>query len=73
MCVSVCLFVCLPSLVCMVGVIHMYVDTVLGFYGYFLPDCLDTCCVQCVICMCFVFLYLHLFSTVEHISHGKAL
>ena len=25
------------------------------------------------ICMCLVFLYLHLFSTVEHVSHGKAL
>ena len=26
-----------------------------------------------VICMRFVFLYLHLFSAIEHVSHGKAL
>ena len=26
-----------------------------------------------LICMCFVFLYLPLFSAVEHVSHGKVL
>ena len=26
-----------------------------------------------LICMRFVFLYLHLFCAVEHVSHGKAL
>ena len=36
-------------------------------------DCEDTCCFGCLICMCFVFLYLHLFSAIEHVSHGKAL
>ena len=36
-------------------------------------DCLDICCFECLIRMCFVFLYLHQFSTVEHVSHGKAL
>ena len=36
-------------------------------------DCLDTCCFGCLTCMCFVFLYLHLFSAVEHVSHGKTL
>ena len=80
--VCVCVYVCLSSLVCMVGVIFVYTDTVFGFYGYsFLYDgcfsipgnCLDTCCFECLICMCFVFLYLHLFSAVEHVSHGKAL
>ena len=25
------------------------------------------------ICMCFVFVYLHLFSAIEHVSHRKAL
>ena len=35
-CVCVCVSVCLSSLVCMVGVIYVYVDTVFGFYGYFL-------------------------------------
>ena len=33
-CESVCACVCLLSLVCMVGVIFVYVDTVYGFYGY---------------------------------------
>ena len=27
-------------------------------------DCSNTCCFGCLMCMCFVFLYLHLFSTV---------
>ena len=26
-----------------------------------------------LICMRFLFLYLHLFSAIEHVSHGKAL
>ena len=30
-------------------------------------------CFECFICMCFVFLYLHLFSTIEQFSRGKAL
>ena len=34
-CVCVCLSVCLSSLVCMVGVIFVYVDTVYWFYGFF--------------------------------------
>ena len=65
----------------MVGVVFVYVDTVYGFfYGIlfmlswmFQHDFLDTCCFECFICMCFVFLYLHLFSAVEHVLHGKAL
>ena len=28
---------------------------------------------ECLICMRFLFLYLHLFSAAEHVSHGKAL
>ena len=28
---------------------------------------------ECFICIRFLFLYLHLFSAVEHVSHGKAL
>ena len=40
-CLSVCLSVRLSSLVCMVGVIFVYVDTVYWFYGYFL--CLLGC------------------------------
>ena len=34
---------------------------------------LDMCCFECLICLCFVFLYLHLFSAVEHVSHGTVL
>ena len=64
----------------MVGVICVYVDMVYGFYEYFFmlswmfqQDFLDTYCFECLICMCFVFLCLHLFSPLEHVSHGKAL
>ena len=79
-CVCVCLSVHLSSLVCMVGVIFVYVDTVYWFYGYsflcligcFSVIFLDTC-FGCLICMRFVFLYLHPFSASEHVSHGKAL
>ena len=39
----------------------------------FQHDCLDTCCFECLICMCFVFFYLPLFSTIERVSHGKEL
>ena len=28
---------------------------------------------ECLICMRFLFLYLNLFSAVEHVSHGKVL
>ena len=28
---------------------------------------------ECLICMRFLFLYLHLFSAIEHVSHGKVL
>ena len=28
---------------------------------------------ECLICMRFLFLYLHLFSAIEHVLHGKAL
>ena len=62
----------------MVGVIFVYVD---GFNGYFFfmlncmfqHDYLDTCCFECLRCMCYVFLSLHLFNANEHVSHGKAL
>ena len=36
-------------------------------------DCLDACCFECLVYMCFVFLYLPLFSAIQHVSHGKAL
>ena len=63
----------------MVWVIFLYVDTVFGFYGYsfmfswtFQHDYFDTRCYDCLICMCSVFLYWHLFSAIEHVAHGKA-
>ena len=34
-------------------------------------DCLDKCCFGRLICMRFVFLYLHLFSKIEH--YGEVL
>ena len=79
--VCVCVCVCVSSLVCMVGVIFVYVDTVYDFFWVFFfmlswmfqHDYLDTYCFECLLCMCFVFLYLHLFSAIEHVSHGKAL
>ena len=55
----------------MVGVVYVYVHMVFGFYEYFFfilftwmfqHDCLDTYCLECLICMCFVFSYFHLFS-----------
>ena len=54
----------------MVGIIFVYVDTAFGIYGYsflmlswmFQHDYLDTCCFECFIRMCFVFLSLHLLS-----------
>ena len=71
----------MSSLVCMDGAVFVYVDTVYGFLWVFFfmlswmfqHDYLDTYCFECLICMCFVFLYLHLFSAVDHVSHGKAL
>ena len=63
------------------GLFFVYVDTVYGFYGYsFL--CLVGCfsmitwtpTVLSVLYACLsYFLYLHLFSAIEHVSHGKAL
>ena len=37
----------------------------------FQHDCLESCCLECLICMSFVFLYLHLFSATEHVSHER--
>ena len=59
---TICI-ISLSSLVCMVGVIFVYVVMVYWFYGYsffmlnwiFQHDYLDTYCFECLICMCFVF------------------
>ena len=39
----------------------------------FQHDYFNTYCFEWLICMCFVFLYLRLFSAIEHVLHGKAL
>ena len=39
----------------------------------FQHDYLDTYSFEYLIYMCFVFLYSHLFSAIEHVSYGKAL
>ena len=36
----------------------------------FEQDCLDTRCLGCLKSTCFVFLYLHLFSAIEHVSQS---
>ena len=79
------------SLVCMVGISCVYIDTVFGFWGTFLSfstfffnpslllswmfehDFWTHAVLGCHICMCVVFLYVRLFSAVQHVSHGKAL
>ena len=75
------------SLVCMARITYVHTDTVFGFYEHlfflkypspllswmFGHDSLDTCCFACLIYMCFVFLYLHLFSTTEQDSHRETL
>ena len=63
----------------MVGVVFVYFDTVYEYSFLCLAGCFSmiiwtpTVCFECLICMCFVFLYLHPFSAIEHVSHGKAL
>ena len=78
MCVCVCVCVCVCHHLYGWGYfcVHWY-----GFMGIlffvlrwiFQHVYLDTYCFECLICMRFVFLYLHLFSAMEHVSHGKAL
>ena len=41
------------------------------FIWMFEHGCLDTCCIGCLICVCFIFWYLCLFSAIEHVSYGK--
>ena len=73
--------VCLSSLVCVVGLFLCMLMRYIGFMGV-LFLCLIGCfsmivwtptVFECLICMRFLFLYLHLFSAIEHVSHGKAL
>ena len=40
-CECVCVCVCVCSLVCMVGVVFVYADTVFGFYGFSFYALLD--------------------------------
>ena len=81
MCVYVCVCVCVCVIISLRSwVIFVYVDAVYWFYGCsFL--CLIGCfsmivwtptVFKCPLSMQFLFLYLHLFSAIEHVSHGKA-
>ena len=85
MCVCVCLSVCQHSVnisLCS-GLFLCTVMQYIGFVCVFF--CLIGCfnlivwtptvfeCLIIFICMCFLLLYLHLFSAIEHVPHGKAL
>ena len=84
-CVSECVRVCVCVCACRhyfvwLGLFSCTLIWYMGFDGYFFIlswmfqlDYLDTYCFECLICMCFVVLYLHLFRAVEHVSHGKVL
>ena len=75
---------CFAHIVCVYWYSIWVLWVLFFFFFFFCPslllswmfehDCLDTCCLGCliIIYMCFVFLYLHLFSRI-HVSHGKAL
>ena len=71
------LFVWLGLLMCTLtrylGVMGIFLNHLYCLVGCLRHDCLDTCCFGCLICMCFVFLYLNLFSAIKHVSHGKVL
>ena len=80
--VCVCVCVCLTVIISLYGwgyfCVRWYGILVLWvffcmFNWMFQLDYLDTYCFECLICMRFVLLYLHLFIAVEHVSHGKAL
>ena len=65
--------------------VGLFLCTLIGYIGFmgilflymlnwmFQHDYLDTYCFECLICMRCAFLYLHLFSAIEHVSHGKVL
>ena len=79
-CVCLCLSVCLSSLVCVVGYFYVRWCNILVLWVFFFllnwmfqHDCLDTYCFWVSYMHAFLFLYLHLFSAIEHVSHGKAL
>ena len=69
----------------MVVIIYVYVNKVFGYLWvlFFFFNCLVGCLNiifwtpaalgVLYICTCFVFLYLHLFTAIEHVSHGKVL
>ena len=78
-CVCVCVCVCDHKFVwfgLFLCILMRYMDLWVFFFmltWMFQYDYLDICCFECLICMCFVFVYLHLFSAIEHVSHGKEL
>ena len=82
MCVCACVCVCVCVITCLYGWGYLYLCSYsIWVYGCFFlmlswmfqHDCLDTRCFECLICKCFVFSYLPLFSAIEHVSYGKVL
>ena len=88
MCVCVCVCVCLCVCLCLSVIISLcsglFLCTVMQYIGFVgvLFSCLIGCfsmivwtptVFECLICMRFLFLYLHLFSAIKHVSHGKVL
>ena len=78
----------MQMIICMVRITFVHIDTIFSFNGYifsffFVPiftlsstfehNCVDTFRFGCLICMCFVYLCLKLFSAIEHVSRGKVL
>ena len=58
--------------ICVLWVHPLFLQPYLLLSWMFEHDCVDTCCFGCLLCMCFGFLYLHLLSATEHVSHGKS-
>ena len=82
-CVCLCECVCLSVIISLCS--GLYLCTVMQYIGFvwwffcffFLIGCFSMIVrtptvFECLICMPFLFLYLHLFSAIEHVSHGKS-
>ena len=83
-CVCVCVCVCLCLCVCVCVIISLYgwgylcvrwygIWVLWGFFHCLVGSLTPVGHLECLIYMCFVFLYLHLFRATEHVSHGRAL
>ena len=69
----------------MVVFTYLYIDMIFAFYRYvdsfsvftplyFIVGWLyEHDCLECLMCICFIFWYLYLFSAIEHVPQGKVL